>query len=102
MSHNNVLIHDINSGGVAVLLFGAVLAAMACLGGYIWGEDNAIERLQAREQAVAAREKALKVDTSAAFSDGWVAGRDSIGCLGGFRIDARTGTEVRRLAELKP
>lgn len=97
---NNTAIHELNrTGGGLVLLVGLVVVmSVSCVGGYTLGEDAAIERLQGRQAAVAQREKALKVDTSAAFSDGWTEGRASIGCIGGFRIDARTGKPLQ-LAE---
>lgn len=99
---DNRLIHDMNRNGAWVVVLLLVVAAIAVGLGYTWGEDNAIERLQARQAEVTKRERSLKLDTSAAFSDGWVEGRESISCLGGFRIDARTGMEVRRVAEVKP
>lgn len=97
---NNVLIHDMNrsGGGLFVLLLAVVLMSVSCVGGYTLGEDAAIARLQERQSAVAKREKALQVDTSAAFSDGWTEGRASIGCIGGFRVDSRTGKALQ-LAE---
>lgn len=66
---------------VAVLLFG---------GGYIAGEDAAIERLEAKERSVRTAQRELGLQIAEGWQDGYAAGRASVVCLGGFRVDSAT------------
>lgn len=90
----------VNGLVMAVILWAAVGIAVFTLvgGGYVWGEDIAIERLQDKQSEVLRHQLALDSRVADAYRDGQLAGRSSVMCLGGFAVDRDTGKllEARR------
>lgn len=71
LDDNQALVHDLNLSGSAVrLVFTALVLVIVGLGGYCWGEDAAIERLQQRQRDLACREQALAVAIGSSDADG--------------------------------
>jgi hypothetical protein len=91
------LLAGVAAGALLWLPIGLAVAVLVA-GGYLAGEGAAIERAAATlQQAVEHDERAAATQREAglraaqAWNDGYAAGRASVICLGGLRMDRATG-----------